>query len=83
MIVKFKPQLLQVSTHCCSEIMKKNACIQDTTFVSQNEILRIKNCQPMHESFKPPISHVRVENEKMVVGEVMRYVVGQQSTNPS
>jgi hypothetical protein len=28
-------------------------------------ILRIKkNCQPMHESFKPPISHVRVENEK-------------------
>jgi hypothetical protein len=38
MIVKFKPWLPQVSTHCCSEIMKKkNACIQDTTFVSQNE----------------------------------------------
>jgi hypothetical protein len=55
---------------------KKNACIQDTTFVSQNENFKNKKL-PTHESFKPPISHVRGGNEKMVVGEVVRYVVGQ------
>jgi hypothetical protein len=66
MVVKFKPRLPWVSSHCCSEIMKKLHAFK--TPLSCHK-WNFKNKKLLtHESFKPHISHVRVENEKMVGG---------------